>query len=115
MSARRLLAGAALAASLGALSGCAANAPEPGKVVAQDRFERLVVPGRTTRAELLAAFGPTKTVVFDSGMETWLYESAAGAPDSGGGRHAELVLLLDRDGIVRKMRRRPPYPTDPQR
>jgi hypothetical protein len=90
------------------LAGCVTNAPEPGKVVAQDRFGQLVVPGRTTKAELLAAFGETKTVVFDSGYETWLYES-----DAGGGRHAELVLLLGPDGVVRKMRRRPPYPTDP--
>jgi hypothetical protein len=43
-------------------------------------------------------------------MEAWLYESPAG-----NGRNAELVLLLDREGIVRKMRRRPPYSTDPQR
>lgn len=108
MSARRILVGAALAASSWLLAGCASNAPEPGKVVAQDRFDQLVVPGRTTKAELLAAFGPTQALVFDSGYEAWLYESAAG-----GGRHAELVLLLDRDGIVRKMRHRPPYPTDP--
>ncbi len=89
------------------LAGCATPAPE-GKVVAEDRFAQLVVPGRTTRAELLAAFGPTRAVVFDSGMETWLYEA-----DAGGGRRTELVVLLDRSGIVRKMRRRPAYPTDP--
>jgi hypothetical protein len=98
-----------LAATL-ALAGCVSGAPEPGKIVAEDRFSQLVVPGRTTRAELLAAFGPTKAIAFDSGMETWLYEADAGA-----GRHTELVLLLDRAGIVRKMRRRPPYPTDPKR
>jgi hypothetical protein len=91
------------------LAGCA-SPPEPGKVVAEDRFSQLVVPGRTTRAELLAAFGPTQTISFDSGVETWLYEA-----DAGGGRHTELVLLLDRAGIVQKMRRRPPYPTDPKR
>jgi hypothetical protein len=90
------------------LSGCATRAPEPGTSVAESRFDQLVVPGRTTRAELLAAFGPTKTVQFDSGMETWLYTSPA--PDG----HTELVLLLGRDGIVKKMRKRPPYPTDPQ-
>ena len=90
------------------LSGCATRAPEPGTSVAESRFDQLVVPGRTTRAELLAAFGPTKTVRFDSGMETWLYTS----PAPGG--HTELVLLLGRDGIVKKMRKRPPYPTDPQ-
>ncbi len=89
------------------LSGCATRAPEPGTRVAESRFGQLVVPGRTTRAELLAAFGPTKTIVFDSGMETWLYT----APAAGG--HTELLLLLGRDGIVRKMRKRPPYPTDP--
>jgi hypothetical protein len=92
------------------LAGCATGAPEPGKVVAEDRFSQLVVPGRTTRAELLAAFGPTQSISFDSGAETWLYET-----DAGGGGHTELVLLLDRAGIVQKMRRRPPYPTDPKR
>ena len=112
MSPRRILIGGFLA---WLLAGCVTNAPEPGKVIAQDRFDQLVVPGRTTKAELLAAFGPTKTVVFDSGYEAWLYESAAGAPEAGGGHHAELVLLLGPDGVVRKMRRRPPYTTDPQR
>jgi len=95
-----------LAAAL--VSGCATRAPEPGTSVAEARFDTLVVPGRTTRAELLAAFGPTKTVQFDSGMEAWLYTAPAAA-----GRNTELVLLLDRDGIVRKLRKRPPYPTDP--
>jgi acyl dehydratase len=105
MSARPALVAAALAALL--LAGCAAPAPEPGKIVAQDRFTQVVVPGRTTRAELLAAFGPTKNVRFESGMETWLYEA-----DAGNGLHTELVLLLDRTGIVRKMRVRPAYPSD---
>ena len=98
-----------LAAAL-LLGGCATSPDEPGKVVAEDRFSQVVVPGRTTRAELLAAFGPTRKVVFDSAYEAWLYEANAGA-----GRHTELVLLLDPAGVVRKMRRRPPYPTDPQR
>jgi hypothetical protein len=90
------------------VSGCATRAPEPGTSVAEARFDALVVPGRTTRAELLAAFGSTKTVKFDSGMAAWLYTAPAA-----GGRNTELVLLLDRDGIVRKLRKRPPYPTDP--
>jgi hypothetical protein len=90
------------------VSGCATRAPEAGTSLAEARFDTLVVPGRTTRAELLAAFGPTKTVQFDSGMEAWLYTAPAAA-----GRNTELVLLLDRDGIVRKLRKRPPYPTDP--
>lgn len=92
------------------LGGCATGPKGPGTLVAEDRFAQLVVPGRSTRAELLAAFGPTQVVRFDSGYETWLYEASAG-----GGRHTELVLLLDPAGVVQKMRRRPPYPTDPQR
>jgi hypothetical protein len=103
MNARRMLAAVAIL-----LAGCATRAPEPGTSVAEARFDTLVVPGRTTRAELLAAFGPTKTVVFDSGMEAWLYTAPAA-----GGRHTELVLLVGRDGIVRKLRKRPAYPTDP--
>jgi hypothetical protein len=101
------IAAGALAAAL--LAGCATQAPQPGTSVAEARFDGLVVPGRTTRAELLAAFGPTKTVVFDSGMETWLYTTPAP-----GGRSTERVLLVGRDGIVHRMRKRPPYPTDPQ-
>ncbi len=97
-----------LAATL--LAGCATQPPQPGTVVAADRFTEQVVPGRTTRAELLAAFGATKSVVFDSGHEAWLYSANATS-----GRSEEVVVLLDREGIVRKLRRRPPYPTDPQR
>lgn len=106
MTLRPALTIAALAAAL--LSGCATRAPEPGTSVAESRFDQLVVPGRTTRADLLAAFGPTKTVQFDSGMEAWLYTAPAAAGNT------ELVLLLDRNGIVTKMRKRPPYPTDPK-
>jgi hypothetical protein len=59
------------------------------------------VPGRTTKAELLASFGKTKSVVFDSGYETWLYQSPAG-----GGRFTEFVVLIDPSGVVAKTRQR---------
>ncbi|MFK3739816.1 hypothetical protein [Massilia sp. TN1-12] len=101
----RLLAAALVVA---ALAGCATRSQAPGTLVQQQRFSQLVVPGKTTRAELLAAFGQTRNVVFDSGMEAWVYST-----DAGNGRTAELVLLLDRAGVVRKMRTRPSYPTDP--
>jgi hypothetical protein len=91
-----------------ALAGCATRSQAPGTRVPEQRFAQLVVPGKTTRAELLAAFGQTRNVVFDSGMEAWVYST-----DAGNGRSAELVLLLDRAGVVRKMRTRPSYPTDP--
>ena len=62
-----------------------------------------LVPGRTTKAELLARFGKTRSVVFDSGYEAWPYQSPAGA-----GRFAEFVILVDPAGVVAKTRQRPP-------
>ena len=100
----RLFAAALLAL---ALTACATRSQAPGTLVQEQRFSQLVVPGKTTRAELLAAFGQTRNVVFDSGMEAWVYST-----DAGNGRTAERVLLLDRFGVVRKMRTRPPYATD---
>jgi len=93
----RLLAAALL------LAGCASQPAPPGAVVAAERLAQSVVAGRTTRAELLAAFGPTKSVRFDSGYETWVYQSPAG-----GGRFAEFVVLIDPSGIVSKTRTRTP-------
>jgi hypothetical protein len=84
------------------LAACAASPVPPGTQVAGERLAQTVVPGRTTRAELLAAFGPTKNVVFSSGYEAWVYQSPAGA-----GRYSEFVILLGPDGVVRKTRRRP--------
>jgi hypothetical protein len=86
-----------------ALAGCA-TAPAPvGTAVPAARFDAAVVPGQTTRAQMLAALGPTKFVHFDSGYEVWLYQSPAD-----GGRFAEFVVLVDPAGVVRKTRRRAP-------
>jgi hypothetical protein len=96
----RLLACVAL---LAALLGCAGTPVPPGTQAPAERLAQTVVPGRTTKGELLAAFGPTKNVVFDSGYEAWVYQSPAG-----GGRFAEFVILVDPLGVVRKTRQRPP-------
>ena len=84
------------------LAGCATGPATPGAQVAADRLGN-VVPGRTTKAELIANLGKTKSVTFDSGYETWLYQTPAG-----GGRFAEFVVLIDPAGIVAKTRRRAP-------
>lgn len=90
--------------SLLVLAGCASQpAPPPGTQAPLARLTEGVVPGRTTRAELLAAFGATKSVRFDSGYEAWVYQSPAG-----GGRYAEFVILLNPQGVVAKTRTRPP-------
>jgi hypothetical protein len=95
---------AALAVLLAcALAGCA-TAPAPvGTAIPAARLDSAIVPGQTTRAQMLAALGPTKFVRFDSGYEVWLYQSPAD-----GGRFAEFVVLVDPTGIVRKARRRAP-------
>ncbi|TXF96995.1 hypothetical protein [Massilia arenae] len=88
---------------LALLAGCATQAAPPGSVVAAERLSASVVAGRTTKAELLAAFGPTKSVRFDSGYETWVYQSPAG-----GGQFSEFVVLVDPSGVVSKTRARAP-------
>ncbi|MEH6435644.1 hypothetical protein [Massilia sp. DD77] len=85
------------------LTGCASQPVPPGTQAPLAALEQGVVPGRTTKAELLAAFGPTRSVRFDSGYEAWVYQSPAG-----GGRYAEFVILLDPSGVVSKTRSRAP-------
>ena len=85
------------------LAGCVTGQPAPGTQVAAERLATAIVPGRTTKAELLASFGKTKSVVFDSGYESWLYQSPAG-----GGRFSEFVVLIDPSGVVAKTRQRAP-------
>jgi hypothetical protein len=85
------------------LAGCATGPPALGTLAPAARLAASIVPGRTTRAELLATFGKTKSVVFDSGYETWLYQSPAG-----GGRFSEFVILIDPNGVVAKTRQRAP-------
>lgn len=84
------------------LAGCATSSAPPGTQVPAERLQGAVVPGTTTKAQLLATFGPTKHVVFDSGYEAWVYQSPAGS-----GRFAEFVVLIDPLGIVAKTRTRP--------
>jgi hypothetical protein len=87
------------------LAGCAAAPAPPGAQADAGRLAQTVIPGQTTKAALLAAFGPTDKVVFDSGYEAWVYQSPAGS-----GRFAEFVILLGPDGVVKKTRQRPPAP-----
>lgn len=89
------------------LAGCATTAAPPGTQVPAERLQQGVIPGTTTKAQLLAAFGPTKRVVFDSGYEAWLYQAPAG-----GGRFTEFVVLITPAGVVAKIRARPfsPHP-----
>lgn len=94
---------AAVLAVMAALAACAATAPPPATQVSAARFGQAVVPGHTSKAELLAALGPTRRVVFESGYETWLYVAPAGSD-----AYVEFVVLIGPDGLVRKTRKRAP-------
>jgi len=88
--------------ALAVLAGCATGNAPSGVQVPAERLAAGVVPGATTKAELTAAFGKTKTVVFDSGYEAWLYQSPAGD-----GRFSEFVILVNPQGVVARTRQGP--------
>ena len=69
------------------LAGCATQAPQPGTVVAADRFGQLVVPGRTTRAAI--------NVLFDYGRPACI--KLAALADRGG---RELPVAPDFVGVT---------------
>jgi uncharacterized protein with von Willebrand factor type A (vWA) domain len=96
----RIVSIVSLLAACGALPGCASGPAPPGAMVDAARLMATIVPGVTTRAQLLASLGPTHHLVFDSGYETWLYRSPADA-----GQSTELVVLVDPRGVVSKVRR----------
>ena len=89
------------------LAACASPAAPPGTQADAARVAQAVVAGQSTRASVLAALGPTRSIRFDSGYETWLYQIALG-----GASFAEFVILFGPDGVVRKTRRRDPSAYD---
>jgi hypothetical protein len=102
-----LIAFIAVVAGAAALGGCAA----PGKaafsdpaLTVQSARER-IVPGQSTRADVFKALGPATVITFDSGFEVWAYRSASPSAQR---VDTELVILLDRDGLVKKTRLRLP-------
>lgn len=109
VTSKRAICGMAFFAAL-ASAGCAV-APQQ-TLVPEARLEQYLSVGRTTTEQALAALGaPSLTVKFDSGYQAWLYEYAApGAHATGKDAPptAECVVLFDRDGIVKKIRRRLP-------
>jgi len=103
------------------LGGCAA--PPPTVLVPAFRdpamsmqdAHGLIVPGTTTRAALLASLGLAPVVRFDSGWEVWIYrekeKNGKRSSQSVAGSPAELVILLDGSGVVKKSRIKPAYPS----
>lgn len=108
--------GCALAVSAAlALSGCAAGggawqntgrtAPFQDPALSMTTAATMLTPGVSTRAQVQAALGRAPTVIrFDSGFEVWDYRARDQVPAA---EKAELVLLFDSAGVLRKTRMRP--------
>ena len=98
---------------LALLVGCATEGN--GRVVQLDDAGAgaLLVPGRTTREQVRAAFGEGSVVRFESGRETWHYVHRSGMAKGWdavpyinliaarvAGDEKELVVLFDASGVV---------------
>ena len=102
----------ALALCVLGMAGCASTAPAPpGTVLPDAALIQSVAPGVTTRAMLLARFGPTSAIRFDSGYEVWRYLTPATAGNVGNvgnvgsvSNFGEFVIVLDPRGVVAKTR-----------
>ena len=91
-----------------ALAGCAGfNAPATpafrDAALSMPSAQALIVPGQSTRSDVAAALGPATVVTFDSGFEVWAYRTKAPGAAQGS---AELVILFEPTGVVRKTRLR---------
>ena len=102
------------AASALCLAGCAslddATAPSLTKatVVPAPEAATRISPGRSTKAEVMAALGKTTAITFDSGYEIWVYHIRDDARRDA--RPAEFVVLFAPSGVVTKTRTRPAPP-----
>ena len=105
----------ALALLLG-LSGCASLTARP---VSEEGARRALIVGSSTRADAERAFGLARRVAFESGYEVWVYSDKRHVPPGVGlipllgpviaivgavEHERELVILFDRNGVVKKYR-----------
>jgi hypothetical protein len=110
--------------------GCATQGRVPAvvvmplatKVIPAERVRHGVVPGTSTRADVLAALGESLVIRFDSGYEVWVYrlDNAMRGDEDPVRRFLqrkvappaadEYVILFAPSGIVAKTRIRPAPP-----
>jgi hypothetical protein len=109
MSGYRCIASLVLAA---ACAGCAATGNGAVKTLTQQGAAQAIVIGKSTRADVEAAFGTASITTFANGYELWLYQVGyAKAVDSvpyvnlvvsSADNKRELSILFDRNGVVKK-------------
>ena len=90
---RRLCLGATATAVTLSLGGCVANPVQHGNLLAQDKLE-LLIPGATTRAEVVALVGPPSSKgIFDGA--NWYYIGQRG------NQYAFFKPDIEQDQVVR--------------
>lgn len=95
-----------------ALAGCAATGNGVVNTLTQERAAQAIVIGKSTRADIEAAFGTASITRFANGYELWLYQVGyAKVVDSvpyvnlvvsSADNKRELSILFDRTGVVKK-------------
>jgi hypothetical protein len=71
-----------------------------------------IVIGKSSKAEVMAAFGPATKIPFDSGFEVWVYRWPGAQKTNRAA--TELVILFEPSGVVKKSRVRPGYEPEPK-
>ena len=100
-----LLAGCAGPAGL--LFGSAETVPLfRDKALSVQDARDFLAPGRSTKADTLAALGKATVVRFDSGYEVWAYRGTVA--DSQSTAKTEFIILFGPDGVLKKTRIRAP-------
>lgn len=104
-----------LAAGCLLLTGCAglSGAGQQGASLRDPHMDvqsaqGLLTPGTTRADEIQGTLGAANVVHFDSGFEVWVYRAPSGGSP---GTMAEMVLLIDPNRVLRKVRVRMPTPS----
>lgn len=95
-----------------ALSGCASSGNGTLAVLTPQRAAHTIIPGKSNKADILAAFGNASITQFSSGRELWLYQlGVSKVVDSlpylnlllnSADNKKELSILFDPSGVVKK-------------
>ena len=80
------------------IAGCVA-AGVPYTAIPEGKSRESIAVGRSTKADVLAAFGKTTAVKFESGYEVWVYQTPGAMPG-----HGEFVVLFAPSGVVARTR-----------
>ena len=66
----------------------------------------MIVVGKTTQTDVKEILGPATNIQFESGNVLWVYRTQTAQSETD---RAELVILFDPSGLVKKTRLRPVY------